>query len=175
MGTSDLSTTTAETLASGDAAALILIGSSNRAIQPVYETINTKYPRVKVIFITADMSRLSSVRGAADVIRKLEVTLDGIICFPTVIAGEWAVTGDGVERHFGVNYLSHFVLVNRLRGVMPDDGRVVVVGSSIRPDAGAWGFEDVNFDVSSLVLSLTWLGFGRESADAIRMGKRIIR
>jgi len=121
------------------------------------------------------MSRLSSVRGAADVIRKLEVTLDGIICFPTVIAGEWAVTGDGVERLCGVNYLGHFVLVNRLGGVMPDDGRVVVVGSSIRPDAGAWGFEDVNFDVSSLVLSLTWLGFGRESADAIRMGKRIIR
>lgn len=148
MGQTELSSATAEALASGDAAALILLGKSQPAIQPIFDAINAKYPRVKVIFITVDMNKLSSVRGAADVIRKLEVTLDGIIGFPTVVAGEWEVTSDGIESHFQINYLSHFVLVSRLRGVMPDEGRVVMVASSIRPDAEAFRFEDPNFCVS---------------------------
>lgn len=154
MGQSDLAAATADALASGDAAALILLGRSQTEIQPVFEAINNKYPKVKVIFITMDVCKLSSVRGATEVIRKLEVPIDGIIGFPMVMAGEWAMTKDGIESHFQINYLTHFVLVNRLLEMIPEEGRVVMVSSSIRPDAMAFRFDDTNFAVSS---SAVWV------------------
>lgn len=107
-----------------------------------------------MIFITVDVCKLSSVRGATEVIKKLEVPIDGIIGFPMVMAGEWATTKDGIESHFQINYLTHFVLVNRLLGMIPEEGRVVLVSSSIRPDAMAFRFDDTNFSVSS---SSAWL------------------
>ena len=148
MGQSGLSAATAEALASGDAAALILLGKSQSEIQPVFDAINSKYPRVKVIFITMELCKLDSVRGAADVIRRLEVPIDGIVGCPMLMAAQWALTADGVESHFQVNYLSHFVLVNRLLDRIPEEGRVVMVSSSIRPDAVALKFDDPNFSVS---------------------------
>lgn len=148
MGQSGLSAATAEALASGDAAALILLGKSQPEIQPVFDAINSKYPRVKVIFITVELCKLASVRGAADVIRRLEVSIDGIIGCPMLMAAQWALTADGVESHFQVNYLSHFVLVNRLLDRIPEEGRVVMASSSIRPDAVALKFDDPNFSVS---------------------------
>lgn len=147
MGQSELASATAEALASGDAAALILLGRSQATIQPTFDAINTKYPKVKVIFITVDVCKLYSVRGAADIIRKLDVTIDGVVGFPTLMAAPWNTTPDGVEAHFQVNYLANWVLVNRLMEGLGEDARVVMVSSSIRPDAKALIFEDPNFDV----------------------------
>ena len=81
-------------------------------------------------------------------IRRLEVPIDGIIGCPMLMAAQWGLTADGVESHFQVNYLSHFVLVNRLLDRVPEEGRVIMVSSSIRPDAKALKFDDPNFSVS---------------------------
>lgn len=147
LGQSELASSTAEALASGDAAALILLGRSQADVQPIFDTINGKYPEVKVIFITVEVCKLASVRGAADIIRKLEITIDGVVGFPTLMAAPWNTTPDGVEAHFQVNYLANWVLVNRLVETLGEEGRVVMVSSSIRPDAKACMFEDPNFDV----------------------------
>lgn len=156
MGQSELASATAEALASGDAAALILLGRSQASIQPVFDAINTKYPKVKVIFITVDACKLHSVRGAADIIRKLDVTIDGVVGFPSLMAAPWDITPDGVEAYFQVNYLANWVLINRLVEGLGEDARVVMVSSSIRPDAKALIFEDPNFDVRLSVLFL-WM------------------
>ena len=68
LGQSELASSTAEALASGDAAALILLGRSQADVQPIFDTINGKYPEVKVIFITVEVCKLASVRGAADIL-----------------------------------------------------------------------------------------------------------
>jgi hypothetical protein len=39
------------------------------------------------------------------------------------------LTGAGIEYTFAVNHLSHFLLTERLRPHLPDDGRIVIVSS----------------------------------------------
>lgn len=68
---------------------------------------------------------------------------------------------DGIESHFQVNYLAHFLLVNLLVPLMGHSdgqeqrdrgrGRVVMVSTSIRPETGAPRYEDINFSVSSSI------------------------
>ncbi|RJE17978.1 short chain dehydrogenase [Aspergillus sclerotialis] len=141
----ELAVATTEALAQGEAAALILLGPSQPETQPQIDDINLKYAKTKVIYITADFASLASVREAADIINKLDVPIDGIIGYPAVIAAEWATTVDGIESHFQINYLSHFLLVNLILGKMPDASRVVMISSSIRPDSPPLRFDNPNF------------------------------
>ncbi|BDD57832.1 hypothetical protein MPDQ_005429 [Monascus purpureus] len=141
----ELAATTAEALAHGDAGALILVGKSQDVAKPVMEGINRKFPKVKLIFITADFTRLDSVRSAAETIRRLETPIDGIVVTPSLMAVPWKQTVDAMESHFQVNYLAHFLLVNLLVPCMSPGGTVVMVSTSIRPETGAPGYEDINF------------------------------
>lgn len=111
------------------------------------EGINRKFPKVKLIFITADFTRLDSVRSAAETIRRLETPIDGIVVTPSLMAVPWKQTVDAMESHFQVNYLAHFLLVNLLVPCMSPGGTVVMVSTSIRPETGAPGYEDINFSV----------------------------
>ncbi|KAF4273324.1 hypothetical protein KXV95_006588 [Aspergillus fumigatus] len=140
-----LSAATAEALASGDAAAIILMGKSQAEAQAMIDDINHKHPKAKLIFISVDFGRLASVREAAEAIRKLEVPIDGFVGFPTVMAGPWMKTEDGIESHFQCNYLSNFLLINLVVHLMPAGSRVVIVCSSIRPEAPPPAWDDPNF------------------------------
>ena len=147
-GRRELATATAEALAQGKPATLILLGTSHPETQPAIDDINEKFPKVKIVFVTVDLGSLASVREAAGAVRRLDVKIDGIVGYPTVIAAKWAVTNDGIEAHFQRNYLSHFLLVNLLRDRMAKGSSIVMISSSIRPAAPAPGFEDPNFLVS---------------------------
>ncbi|KEY78327.1 oxidoreductase short chain dehydrogenase/reductase [Aspergillus fumigatus] len=140
-----LSAATAEALASGDAAAIILMGKSQAEAQAMIDDINHKHPKAKLIFISVDFGRLASVCEAAEAIRKLEVPIDGFVGFPTVMAGPWMKTEDGIESHFQCNYLSNFLLINLVVHLMPAGSRVVIVCSSIRPEAPPPAWDDPNF------------------------------
>ncbi|KAF7176600.1 hypothetical protein CNMCM7691_003092 [Aspergillus felis] len=136
---------TAEALASGDAAAIILMGESQAEAQVMIDNINYKHPKVKLIFISVDFGRLASVREAAETIKKLEVPIDGFVGFPTVMAALWMKTEDGIESHFQCNYLSNFLLVNLVVHLMPAGSRAVMVCSSIRPEAPPPAWDGPNF------------------------------
>lgn len=174
LGKREITTATAEALAQGEAAALILIGHSQAETQPHIDEINQKYPKAKVIFVTADFGSLTSVREAAETIKKLDVPIDGIVGYPTVLASEWEKTADGVESHFQRNYLSHFLLVNLLLGKMPEGARVVMISSSIRPDAPAMKFDNPNFSVSICTIKSGKLGTWTDGLES-RTGKHITR
>jgi hypothetical protein len=154
LGKRELTTATAETLAQGDAAALILLGPSQSETQASIDEINSKYPKVKVIFVTMDLGSLDSVRAAAKTINSLDVPIDGIVGYPTVIAAKHATTRDGIESHLQFNYLSHYLLVNLLLGKMPEGSRVVMVSSSIRPDSPAPSFDNPGFSVVNIGIHL---------------------
>ncbi|GIJ90723.1 hypothetical protein Asppvi_009685 [Aspergillus pseudoviridinutans] len=136
---------TAEALASGDAAAIILMGKSQAEAQAMMDDINHKHPKVKLIFISVDFGRLASVREAAEAIKQLGVPIDGFVGFPTVMAALWMKTEDGIESHFQCNYLSNFLLINLVVHLMPAGSRVVMVCSSIRPEAPPPAWDDPNF------------------------------
>ena len=138
-------------MAHGDAGTLILVGASQEHAQPLIETINDKFHKVKVLFITADSGQLATVRGAAETIQRLDIPIDGIVACPALMAGPWETTADGIESHFQVNYLAHFLLVNLLLASMSEGATAVLVSTSIGPEARAPRYDDIGFSVSQCI------------------------
>lgn len=136
-------------MAEGQPACLILLGKFQGEAQPVVDEINQRFPTVKTLFIHADSGKLESIRSAANIIKELDVPIDGVVLNETVTELSYQKTEDGIEAQFQENYLSHFLLVNTLLDAMPKRKatRVVLVTTSIRPDAPAPNFDDYNFSV----------------------------
>jgi NAD(P)-dependent dehydrogenase (short-subunit alcohol dehydrogenase family) len=81
-----------------------------------------------------DHTDFSSVVACADAVQRLEAPIDVLICSAGVYFIPTLELAHGIEKHFVVNHLSHFILVNRLIKLVKSvpQGRIVVVGS----DAG---------------------------------------
>lgn len=80
--------------------------------------------------LALELSDYESVVACAESIRSLNSPIDMLICNAGMRGGGHKVV-NGVEQHFAVNHLGHFVLVNRLldRLFFSWQGRVVVVSS----------------------------------------------
>lgn len=131
--------------------------------------MNRNHPQTKILFVTADTASLSNMREAARVIKGLGVPIDGIVCYPNVMAADWEKTGDGIESHFQNNYLAYFVLVNSLLEIMLPGSRVVLMTTSVMREAPAPRWEDINFAVSEYVLPLTHKAYDSGAEDISRL------
>jgi WW domain-containing oxidoreductase len=81
--------------------------------------------------VGCDQSDLRSVHRSIDLISNGFDRIDGIVANAGITGSPQATTRDGIELQFLVNYLSHFLLVNKLLSKLPDNsGRVVIVSSS---------------------------------------------
>jgi len=80
--------------------------------------------------VTLELSDFDSIVACADTVRSLHTPVDMLICNAGMNGSDLEQI-NGVEKHFAVNHLGHFLLVNRLidRMYYADQGRVVVVGS----------------------------------------------
>ena len=82
--------------------------------------------------VALDLGDLDSVVECAETIRAMRRPIDILVCNAGYLGG-----GDdrqllnGVEKHFAINHLGHYVLVNRLldRLFIADQARIVVVAS----------------------------------------------
>ncbi|OQE20540.1 hypothetical protein PENSTE_c013G00099 [Penicillium steckii] len=141
----DLAATTADALAHGGAATIIFTGRSQPELQSILDHIRRKHSYTKIIFFAAETGSLASMHEVAHSIIDLEGSIDGVICFPTLQATAWELTEDGVESQFQKNYLSYFVLVTLLLEKMTPGARVVLISTTIRREAPAPHWEDINF------------------------------
>jgi NAD(P)-dependent dehydrogenase (short-subunit alcohol dehydrogenase family) len=88
----------------------------------------------KVVGVTTaielELSDFDSVLACARVIRASNAPIDILVCNAGMRGGDHEQI-NGVEKHFLVNHIGHFLLVNRLidRMFFASQGRVVVVGS----------------------------------------------
>ena len=82
----------------------------------------------------------ASVRACANGLNAAGKTFDVIICNAGVMACPRGTTADGFETQFGTNHLGHFVLVNRIAGLLKDGGRLVNLASA------GHRFSDVDLD-----------------------------
>lgn len=144
----DLAATTADALAHGGAATIIFTGRSQPELQSILDHIRRKHSYTKIIFFAAETGSLASMHEVAHSIIDLEGSIDGVICFPTLQATAWELTEDGVESQFQKNYLSYYVLVTLLLEKMTPGARVVLISTTIRREAPAPHWEDINFSVS---------------------------
>jgi len=90
--------------------------------------------------VELDLASLASVRACADALNAAGKTFDIVIANAGIMACPQEKTADGFERQFGTNHLGHFVLVNRIAGLIKDGGRLVNLTS------GGHRYSDVNLD-----------------------------
>jgi NAD(P)-dependent dehydrogenase (short-subunit alcohol dehydrogenase family) len=76
-----------------------------------------------------DLASLASVRAAADRLNAAGKKFDVIIANAGVMACPQGKTADGFETQFGTNHLGHFLLVNRIAGLLNPGGRLVNLSS----------------------------------------------
>jgi NAD(P)-dependent dehydrogenase (short-subunit alcohol dehydrogenase family) len=86
------------------------------------------------VFLSADLSSMVATASLADRITALTDRLDALVCCAGAFALRPAWTSEGMERSFALNYLSRFLLINRL---LPDlerspSGRVLLVANAGR-------------------------------------------
>lgn len=82
--------------------------------------------------VSLDLGDLQSVVDCAETIRAMRLPIDSLICNAGYLGGgNERQLINGVEKHFFINHLGHFVFVNRLldRLLIAEQGRIVVVAS----------------------------------------------
>jgi len=97
--------------------------------------------------LVLELSDFHSIVACADRVRAMGVGIDVLVCNAGAIFSELQQIG-GLEAHFVVNHLGHFVLANRLleQVIAAPQGRVVMVGSRAHRSAPEEGirFDDLS-------------------------------
>lgn len=93
----------------------------------------------RLIVEEADLARLTSVDAACDrIARSLgpqEIDALALNAGVQVVSGD-ARSADGLELAFAVNFLAHFLIVERLKRLLRSDGRIVITSSEVHdPEA----------------------------------------
>jgi len=133
-----------------------VIGSSrsiDRATEACRSVVGVTSP------VAMDLGDFDSVVNCAQTIRKMRRPIDMLICNAGYLGGgNEKQLINGVEKHFVINHLGHFIFVNRLldRLYIADQARIVAVASrTAYTDAPADGilFGDLDFgyDYSDLL------------------------
>ena len=104
-----------------------------------------------------DLADLASVRACADRLNTQGMPFDLVIANAGVMATPFGHTKDGFETQFGTNHLGHFVLVNRIAGLLRDGARVVNVSSAGHRFADV-DLDDPNFERTPYV---PFVAYGR--------------
>lgn len=97
----------------------------------------------RAIPMACEHTDFRSVADCATAIRKTDRPIDILICNAGVYWLRTLELAQGIEKHFVINHLSHFILVNHLLDQLmsSQSGRVVVIGSDSYVDAPAAGIE----------------------------------
>ncbi|MFH1809404.1 MAG: SDR family NAD(P)-dependent oxidoreductase [Pseudomonadota bacterium] len=131
---------------------IVILGRSRELGQATIDELATTGRSKSVSFVQCDLTRLDDVRRAIEEIHREHDFLDGIFVNAGLgYASERVETEDGMDPHFQVNYLSHFMLVLNLLDLMQrsDRGARVVfnvahVGEIFWDDLqmkNSWGYE----------------------------------
>lgn len=96
-----------------------------------------------------DLADFESVVNCADMIRAMNIPLDGLICNAGIMALPERELVHGMEKQFVVNHLGHFILINQLmpQVMQADQGRFVILSSIAHKRAPEEGiqFDDLAF------------------------------
>lgn len=121
---------TVEALASRGAGRIIVVSRNREKTQPVLDDLKARSPSTDVVFVSAELTDLASVKRAADEVLALDHPIDALIDNAGV-AGVQGITKDGFELTFGTNHLAHFLFTEKLLPLVEraPQGRIVIVSS----------------------------------------------
>ncbi|KAI0044159.1 NAD(P)-binding protein [Auriscalpium vulgare] len=105
-------------------ARVLLLSSKNESGNDAIESIKKTNPAADIRFIACDLGNLREVKNVGDGIVKDEDRLDIFVADAGVGVNKFDVSSDGIDRHFAVNHLGHFLLLNRLLPLLRRTSRI---------------------------------------------------
>lgn len=136
---------TARSLISRGAHVLGTVRDTSNAKEIVNSVTTLKVGGGEIEIIKLDLASLNSVNECADKLLKKGQKFDVIIANAGVMAMPYGRTVDGFEIHFATNYLGHFALINRIKSLILDNGRVIIVSSQAHRVSDV-DLDDLNFE-----------------------------
>ncbi|WP_018389257.1 SDR family NAD(P)-dependent oxidoreductase [Ancylobacter sp. FA202] len=131
------------------------LAKAERATAGVREAARAKDGSFELIEL--DLASLASVRACADRLLADGRGFDLVIANAGVMAPPFGRTADGFETQFGTNHLGHFVLVNKIAGLIGEGGRLVNLSSAGHRFADV-ELDDPNFERTPYD---PWVAYGR--------------
>ncbi|KIJ67870.1 hypothetical protein HYDPIDRAFT_82988 [Hydnomerulius pinastri MD-312] len=113
-GTAGIGYEVARAFAESRARVLLLSRKVENGDTAVAEIRKTISDGVDVHFVECDLGNLANVKEIGDKICEEEKRLDIVVAGAGVGVNKFDVSYDGIDRHFAVNHLGHFLLINRL-------------------------------------------------------------
>ncbi|KAJ5904483.1 hypothetical protein N7504_006866 [Penicillium tannophilum] len=142
----------ATTIAPHGPALIILASRDNSKLVPVADSIKAIAPTVATRILKLDLASQEKIREAAAEVNSYEDVphIDVLINSSGIMAVPYSQTTDGIELHFGVNHIGHFLFTNLIiNKLVSTDGsqtsRVVNVSSNGH-ELSRVRFEDWNFE-----------------------------
>ncbi|UMM17160.1 hypothetical protein L5515_013848 [Caenorhabditis briggsae] len=92
----------------------------------------------EIDIIECDLNSLASVKRAADVFIEKHWPIHCLILNAGVFGTASKTTLDGLESHFGINHLAHFLLIQELLPIIRNStpSRIILVSSSVHASCG---------------------------------------
>jgi len=131
-----------------DGVKTIIVGRDRRKGQVAEKELRSYSPTGEVYFVRADLSLMKEAHRLADDVTAELDSLDYLVHGAGIVLGRRILTAEGVESNFAVNYLSRFVLTQRLLPLLQSTraahfaSRIVILGGAAR--SGTIYFRDVN-------------------------------
>ncbi|KAL2020591.1 hypothetical protein VTK56DRAFT_8179 [Thermocarpiscus australiensis] len=97
---------------------VIMVNRKEEQGEEAKATVRAESPGASVEWKECDMGSLKQVRDVFSQLRQSLDRLDFLVLSAGINANEYGVDADGIDRHFGVNYLGQFYVVNQLWPVL---------------------------------------------------------
>jgi NAD(P)-dependent dehydrogenase (short-subunit alcohol dehydrogenase family) len=97
---------------------VIMVNRKEEQGSSAIETIRKESPEADVDWKECDLGSLANVREVFSDLRRSLERLDFLVLSAGINTNEYGVDADGIDRHFGVNYLGQFYVCNQLWPVL---------------------------------------------------------
>lgn len=134
-------------------------------------------------FIQCDHASLKSVQAAANRLTALTQRLDVLVCNAGVMAIPPALTEDGYEIQFGINHLSHSILIKVLLPLLEKtsqtygEARIISIASlaAEHTPSGGIAFDQLRTPQDNLGITAKWMRYGQSKLANILYAAELAR
>ncbi|KDQ19220.1 hypothetical protein BOTBODRAFT_27801 [Botryobasidium botryosum FD-172 SS1] len=133
---------TARVISKFGAGIVILAGRSRDKLEETEKAIKSDVPTAKTRLLILDLNSLAAIGAAADEVLAYPEPIHVLINNAAIMAIDYAITADGYEAQFGVNYLAHFLFTARIFPKLRESGSPRVVNIS----SGGHRYSPFRFD-----------------------------
>ncbi|KAM7196686.1 short-chain dehydrogenase [Rhypophila sp. PSN 637] len=93
---------------------VVMVNRKEEQGHDAIEKIHKESPNASVEWKECDMGNLAQVRDVFSKLRDSLDRLDFLVLSAGINTNQYGLDADGIDRHFGVNYLGHFYVCNQL-------------------------------------------------------------